>query len=268
MHHTHNPLTHSTALEGTFGGIVDVSPKTMNGTNGIKQIKKEEEPADEDVDRREYRFLIMDTVTMIYRNQGEIEVEWEGNMINDGIADAVMSVLLNVESSPAAVKRESITNMRCLWIKLIFMSESSKLHAHSHHDHDHATNGEMTKAPPQNPHANTSVPPAEKLSRLMMFLEAQFGADNVAPIAKPRLAEADGAVTKSEDNEFSAEEKVELARLHEAGIPVPGIEVKVDKMEAKVWLETLTVECSHAVLRDRVAKVVERAVECVSGLWV
>jgi cleavage and polyadenylation specificity factor subunit 3 len=94
------------ALEGTFGGIVDLTAKAANGTNGTKKIKKEEEAADEDVDRREYRFLIMDTVTMIYRNQGEIEVEWEGNMMNDGIADAVMSVLLNVESSPAAVKRK------------------------------------------------------------------------------------------------------------------------------------------------------------------
>jgi cleavage and polyadenylation specificity factor subunit 3 len=108
-----------------------------------------------------------------------------------------------------------------------------------------------------------------------MFLEAQFGADNVAPIAKPRLANESGAVVaksegteQSADDEFTPEEKEELARLHEAGIPVPGIEIRVDKMLAKVWLETLNVECGHAVLRDRVSKVVERAVECVSGLWV
>lgn len=106
------------ALEGTFGGIVDVSANTKNeglATNGdgngaLQRIKKEEEQdnqADEEIDRSTYRFLIMDTVTLTYRNQGEIEIEWEGNMINDGIADAVMSVLLTVESSPAAVKRES-----------------------------------------------------------------------------------------------------------------------------------------------------------------
>lgn len=106
-----------------------------------------------------------------------------------------------------------------------------------------------------------------------MFLEAQFGADNVAPIAKPRLTNmaSFSPTTLTEnptDTEFSLSEKAELSRLHEAGIPVPGIEVKVDKMEAKVWLETLSVECGNAVLRDRVSKVVERAVECVSGLWV
>jgi len=102
------------ALEGTFGGIVDLTPKAAanatNGTNGNGHIKKEEEEeeaADGTVDRNVYKFLVMDTVTVIYRNQGEIEVEWEGNMINDGIADALMSVLLTVESSPAAVKRKS-----------------------------------------------------------------------------------------------------------------------------------------------------------------
>lgn len=109
-----------------------------------------------------------------------------------------------------------------------------------------------------------------------MFLEAQFGADNVSPIAKPRpsaqaaLPGSDTPVPQNEpsaNGEYSAEEKAELARLHEVGIPVPGILIKVDKLEAKVWLEDLVVECSNAVLRDRVGKVVERAVECVSGLW-
>lgn len=130
-----------------------------------------------------------------------------------------------------------------------------------------------------NPHANTSLPPEEKLSRLLMFIEAQFGADNVSPIAKPRpqaqaalpapgdVPASNGETIASAEGEYSAEEKAELARLHEAGIPVPGILIKVDKLEAKVWLEDLVVECSNAVLRDRVSKVVERAVECVSGLW-
>lgn len=103
------------ALDGTFGGIVDLSSNHKSEeTNGdasvVKTIKKEEEhddDADEEVDRSTHRFLIMDTVTLTYRNQGEIEIEWEGNMINDGLADAVMSVLLTVESSPAAVKRKS-----------------------------------------------------------------------------------------------------------------------------------------------------------------
>jgi cleavage and polyadenylation specificity factor subunit 3 len=51
------------------------------------------------------------------------------------------------------------------------------------------------------------------------------------------------------------------------GIPVPGIEIKVDKHVARVWLEDLEVECANPVLRDRIRVVVERAVETVAGLW-
>lgn len=59
----------------------------------------------------------------------------------------------------------------------------------------------------------------------------------------------------------------ELSRLHLIGIPVPGLEIKIDKHVAKVWLETLEVECSNAVMRDRVKAVVERAVETIAPFW-
>lgn len=62
-------------------------------------------------------------------------------------------------------------------------------------------------------------------------------------------------------------EKKEMARLHAIGVPVPGVEIRVDKQVAKVWLEDLSVECSSGVLRDRVRAVVERAVECVAPIW-
>lgn len=86
-----------------------------------------------------------------------------------------------------------------------------------------------------------------------MILEAQFG-DNIAPIEHPKLDTTEN------------DETAELARLHALGIPVPGIEIKVDKHLARVWLETLEVECGYSVLRDRVKVVVERAVETVAGL--
>ena len=47
----------------------------------------------------------MDSVTVLAKPGGHIEVAWEGNAINDGIADAVLAVLFTVESSPAAVRR-------------------------------------------------------------------------------------------------------------------------------------------------------------------
>ncbi|KAL2000705.1 hypothetical protein VTN02DRAFT_2739 [Thermoascus thermophilus] len=124
-----------------------------------------------------------------------------------------------------------------------------------------------------------------------MMLEAQFG-PNIAPIERPRLpknltlpknggastpiktepdteAPAPGAIyTEEEEQERIAElEEAELARLHALGIQVPGIEIKVDKHVARVWLENLEVECSYPVLRDRVRVVVERAVETVAPMW-
>ena len=93
------------ALEGTFGAIKETSitddpvdGKETNG-NGIK------EDADEDISRTSTQFTVMDSVTVLVKPGGHIEVAWEGNAINDGIADAVLAVLFTVESSPAAVRR-------------------------------------------------------------------------------------------------------------------------------------------------------------------
>lgn len=121
-----------------------------------------------------------------------------------------------------------------------------------------------------------------------MFLEAQFGADNVNPIAEPKLpplpkAIKDSPAKKEEDDEEASMEEssdeeeadrqlekrqhAELERLHKLGIPVPGVSVKVGDNVATVWLEDLEVECTHRVLGDRVRVVVERAVEVGAPLW-
>lgn len=107
-----------------------------------------------------------------------------------------------------------------------------------------------------------------------MILEAQFGSENIIPISRPKLppisTPASPSDVKSESqspDSFTDAETEELERLHAIGIPVPGLEIRVDKQVARVWLETLDVECKGAVLKDRVAAVVERAVETVSPLW-
>ena len=104
-----------------------------------------------------------------------------------------------------------------------------------------------------------------------MFLEAQFGEDAITPISKPKLNILDD--TSSSDDPIAVEkaraqlEMAELERLHRAGIPVPGLEIKVDKIVAKVWLETLEVECGMRSMADRIRAVVERALEVVAPLW-
>jgi cleavage and polyadenylation specificity factor subunit 3 len=120
-----------------------------------------------------------------------------------------------------------------------------------------------------------------------MLLEAQFGSEALAPIETPRIA-ANRTVTmtwqdtrarKSSDSEADSDQmseseadikelhENELDRLHKLGIPVPGIEVKVDKMVAQIWLEDLEVECANKIFGDRVRVVVEKAVESVASLW-
>ena len=109
-----------------------------------------------------------------------------------------------------------------------------------------------------------------------MFLEAQFG-PSMTPFLKPKLpitsklnsngikAEASDEMTDEED--LAVLEVDELSRLHSIGIPVPGIEIKVDKYVAKIWLETLEVECASTVFAQRVKAVVDRAVETIAPLW-
>jgi len=243
------------ALEGTFGSIEELpESKAKSNANGDTHMNGTSEEADEEISSQLTAYLVMGCVTVRYRNNGEVELEWEGNMLNDGIADAVMAVLFSVESSPAAVK------------------QSSNKHLHSH------------SLPTRNPHSKLS--PTERLERLFMFLEAQFGADNCVPIDTPKVP-ANGAVlapnspsTLKDEEEESLEgsdedeerhtealQKVEIERLHKIGIPVPGVEIKVDKMVAKVWLEDLEVECGNRVFGDRVRAVVERAVEVTAPLW-
>lgn len=103
----------------------------------------------------------------------------------------------------------------------------------------------------------------------------------MTPIAKPKipanmLAESTEANDKDDDEatpeaedaaKLVAAEAKELEELHKMGIPVPGVEIKVDKMVAKVWLRDLEVECGNKVFGDRVRAVVERAVEVVAPLW-
>ncbi|KAE8367287.1 beta-lactamase-like protein [Aspergillus caelatus] len=262
------------ALEGTFGAIEEIGPKTdvkeenVEGKQGSKEVSKmKEEAADEEIPiENEQAYLVMGCVVIRYfPRTREVELEWEGNMMNDGVADAVMAVLLTVESSPASVK------------------QSAKQKHHHHHHHD------TLELP--NPHSQLG--PEERFARLLMMLEAQFGSD-ISPIERPRLPttqltngaaknEASAQMSAAEqtpkeeeeeedddddDDERLAElEAAELARLHSLGIPVPGIEIRVDKHVARVWLEDLEVECANAVMRDRVRVVIERAVETVASMW-
>jgi cleavage and polyadenylation specificity factor subunit 3 len=103
------------------------------------------------------------------------------------------------------------------------------------------------------------------------------------PISTPRLLAApkppppdtdvkpepgDESADEDEDEDEATEQAVaqEMVRLHGLGLPVPGFEIRSDKHVAKLWLETMEIECSHAVLRDKLKLTVERFTEAALPL--
>lgn len=184
------------ALEGAFGKIKDVSVVNEEKTTGVvgevadsESIEpgtaelatvKKEGPQGE-LERRPRRvpdqkkppvvvYEIMDCVRVQIEGRGDVTVEWEGNMMNDGVADAVVASLMSLESSPAALKI------------------SSQQHRHHNHHGDDADDTEAMEAAlkeSRNPFAELA--PTPRLSILLGYLEAQFGAESVTPLARPRL---------------------------------------------------------------------------------
>lgn len=261
------------ALEGTFGTIEEIGQVKgeANGqdTKVEDEMKEEPEAVDEEVSLESSRsFLVMGCITLKWHGRDKsIELEWEGNAMNDGIADAVLAVLTTVESSPAAVKY------------------SSKQHQHGG-SHGHGTKIENgingvnghSKLPLRNQLADLT--PGERFSRLCMFLEEQFGDSSITPVENPRIdhltsrkaAKENESSDSEDDEEALARQREELiaserARLASIGIPVPGLDIKVAKSVARLWLDDLKVECTNKTLQMRVSAVVERAVEVIAPLW-
>lgn len=244
------------ALQAAFGEVLEIEKKdeAINGKQQSNGHMHDQEEADEEISRSIKHFLVMATVHILLAPGGAITVEWEGNMLNDGIADAVLGVLLTVETSPAAIR------------------QSSSMHSHSHED-ETSLQKRSAKA------KQKDLDPKERLSRLFMLLEAQFG-ENVTPIQTLRPTKAGQPTPPPEGTEANdgegdqemtdAEVEKALERLHNIGIPVPGIAIDVNGQIVHVWLEDMSVEsvtAKSAVLKQRVEMVVREAVECVAPLW-
>jgi len=288
------------ALEGTFGAIEELGQvnsepnghmEQTNGTSKQEAIPKEEEEeeADEELPSEPPRtFLIMGCITLKWSGQAkELELEWEGNTMNDGIADAVMAVLTTVESSPAAVKYSSAKAKHHHHHHAPKLEESNEAETKMQVNGTATGNGNGNLKPLVLRNQLANLTPEERFSRLCMFLEAQFG-DNITPIETPRInhltlpdttnhdtkpesdadsnsdSESDSSSLNQSPTALIASERARLAAL---GIPVPGLEIKVDKMVARLWLDDLTLECASKVWRERIMAVVERAVEVVAPLW-
>ncbi|KAK9458107.1 beta-lactamase-like protein [Dipodascopsis uninucleata] len=82
----------------------------------------------------ELGFIVMDAVT-VWCHAKSLVIEWEGNIINDTIADSVLAILLSVDSSPMSIK---LTSKDC-----------------------HSQHGKIQRP--------------EILERVLVFLDSQFG---------------------------------------------------------------------------------------------
>jgi cleavage and polyadenylation specificity factor subunit 3 len=108
------------ALESTFGCTEElpvVDQKMSDAANGT---------ADDSGSHLMASFLVMGCILVQYYDDSEVTLEWEGNILNDGVADAVMAVLLGVESSPAAVKRKLNLVLNVFLARIIFAQLSSR----------------------------------------------------------------------------------------------------------------------------------------------
>ena len=102
------------ALEASFGTVEEIGQGAKSIPNGTVQVNGNgtKHSGDESNHNSAHTpqssaYLVMGCVIVRHLNHKELMVEWEGNVMNDSIADSVVSVLLSVEGSPAAVKRKS-----------------------------------------------------------------------------------------------------------------------------------------------------------------
>ncbi|KAJ3020758.1 UNVERIFIED_CONTAM: Cleavage and polyadenylation specificity factor subunit 3 [Siphonaria sp. JEL0065] len=82
-------------------------------------------------------FMVFNTVRVKDLENNRLLLEWEGNNVNDMVADSVLAIVLQAESSPASVKATRSTHKH---------SHGDEELSHSHDDHDHDHDHDHSKA--------------------------------------------------------------------------------------------------------------------------
>ncbi|KAG0229855.1 Cleavage and polyadenylation specificity factor subunit 3 [Actinomortierella wolfii] len=174
---------------------------------------------------------VFDTVDVKEYTANQVLLEWTGNSVNDMVADSVLAVILNIESSPASVK--------------LARSEHKHVHVHAHDDDSKKKKdislgaspspAEMEKTEKSEDIGLKAVGEIESIHERMsvrddfhdlcLFFESQFGPENMARDDKTRT-----------------------------------IKIILDGMEALVDCLNFTVKCEADALRHRAQNVLERAV--------
>lgn len=212
-------------LEQMFGNIETVSEDEEDSEKeGFVKTEGQEKESKEKVNDFDGKLQVkvMDAVTVTHENN-IATIKWRGNIMNDAIADAVLGLLLSVDSSPASVK----------------MSSKSCSHGHNNghtHNHNHEVKNEKVKQEPtdskdenikKEPSDSTSQeltttstsspPPPEfftRVDQVSSILAAQFGtAYTLDPAKLSATIEIDGTTASIDFVKFAVECKSKALRM-------------------------------------------------------
>lgn len=135
-------------------------------------------------------------------NVNHVLLEWTGNSVNDMVADSVLAVILNIESSPASVK----------------LTKSDHTHSHSHgHAHPHVkTEGSSSASTSKGGEGELLVErhPSDEFEDLVMFFASQFGSENVTQNEKTKtvVVSLDGMQATIDCRDFTVECEADALR--------------------------------------------------------
>ncbi|KAJ3416498.1 Cleavage and polyadenylation specificity factor subunit 3 [Chytridiales sp. JEL 0842] len=185
-------------------------------------------------------FLVFNTVLVTDLQNNRLLLEWEGNTVNDMIADSIVAVVMQAESSPASVKATKSTH---------------KHHHHHHHNNaekkddkaeadvkeektmDEAVKDENEEEEEEEEEGYTTDDSEEQYADLTTsFLKSQFGADGVEVL--------DGSTeeVEGEDHVKNGGSSMELSERVQEVLKGNGHawKIRVDADTAEVLMERAT----------------------------
>ncbi|KAF9297798.1 Cleavage and polyadenylation specificity factor subunit 3 [Linnemannia elongata] len=167
----------------------------------LRQMFGKIQELERDINKKE-TVRIFETVDVKEYNVNHVLLEWTGNSVNDMVADSVLAVILNIESSPASVK----------------LTKSDHTHSHSHgHAHTHIkTEGSSSTSTSKEGEGELLVErhPSDEFEDLVMFFASQFGSENVTQNEKTRtvVVSLDGMQATIDCTDFTVECEADALR--------------------------------------------------------
>lgn len=76
---------------------------------------------------------VFDTIDIKHQSSkpNQVTLEWIGNAMNDMVADSVLAVILSVDSSPASVKGNQLSNRKSLSLRVLTCDNKKQYSKHS-----------------------------------------------------------------------------------------------------------------------------------------